>query len=114
MKHEKIHKKKVELLGLNKSCKNGIDWQRTLARVMAKIKFLESICSTDQSQDMVFSKGFRAAALRERDKLCITSSALHNIIQHDAIDKACGASYEAPDAAQNAPESPNSENTSPG
>lgn len=68
-----------------------------LNKTLEKIKFLESIYMTGGNNNF-YSKGFEAAAVRERDELCKESSALNNLINNFMENpkkcESCGKEYE--------------------
>ena len=81
MKTQLINNEVVRLLQLDKVCKNGLDFEKVLRHIKAKIKFLEGIYMSECNCGFTFSEVFRNAAYEERQGLCITSSALHKIIR---------------------------------
>jgi len=78
-----VENEMLRLLKLDKACKNGLDMQKSLLHVISKIRFLEGIYQTGDSCGFAFSQNFKDAAYKERQSLCITSSALHQIIREE-------------------------------
>lgn len=64
----------------NEICPERVDIDYALARVLEKIKFLESIYMTG-GENHNYSEAFGDSAHREREELCKRSSALYSIIR---------------------------------
>ncbi len=83
-----IESEELRLLRLDKVCKDGLDFQDVLTHITDKIRFLENLYRADKVCGFAFSQDFNDAALKERNMLCVTSSAIHKIIRDEERRKA--------------------------